>query len=335
MKRSAIPWIITLLMGIYVLSLSFHTKNRIPPTPSYDFYDTTSVILSLSDTNELMDIYGTYNNILEGQRQIVEASPTENGEYRITFKVNSPRPALLYINDEVLEIFLIPDSTLWVSITQNVFSNAIDSVGFEGATANICEYYVNKSQQFGQVHIRSKRNTLDAANFAAYSQGLDSTFKREIDFLSQYHQQDSLPAWFYNFEQNEIVYHKAYLKLATAYNRQIPKEYLDNVPVYNEDAVFSYYYYLYLKAFLADQENSPNLASGNLEAHTLHYMQSADSLLDGEVHDVFLTRLIFNHLKRNRITFSASLIEQYEDNFNRRKYLRFLKAQLKERQKNA
>ena len=43
-----------------------------------------------------------------------------------------------------------------------------------------------------------------------------------------------------NFEKNEVLYHKAYLKLSKAFNRDVSGEYLDQLPVHNEEAVFSY-----------------------------------------------------------------------------------------------
>ncbi|RMG19217.1 MAG: hypothetical protein D6730_21935 [Bacteroidetes bacterium] len=333
MKRATVPWIIALLMCVYVFGLTYHAKNRPPPDPAYDFYDTTLVEVFIFDFQDLPDVYGRYNNIVEGERQLVEAIPDNAGHYRLAFKVNSPRPAVLYIDDEALEILLVPDSTLSISLYLNPSTNRPDSLQFVGYTAPMCQYYLDKSRTFSEVQSHLSRNTLKSEDFADFSRKLDEMALEELRFLSSYG--GSLPHWFFNFERSEILYQKAYLKLANAYKREVPAGYLDEVALNNEDAVFSYYYYLYLKSYLAAiTEHMPlpqTPAWGERERRLLLQMAVADTLLRGEVHDVFLTRMIFNQLKQNQMDFAAHLLEAYRGHFNRRKYERFLQTQYREK----
>ncbi len=333
--RSIIPWTIVLLMSIYVFSLTYHAKNRPPPNPAYDFYDTTVVNVYIFDFLELPDVYGRYNNIVEGERQLVEAIPDNVGYYRLAFKVNSPRPALLYIDDEAIEIFLVPDSSLSISVFFNTTTRLPDSVKFEGYTARICEYYQQKAKKYSEVQAHLSRNTLKSEDFSTFSQRLDELALEATNFLSAYDMSNKLPNWFFNFERSEILYQKAYLKLSNAYNRQISQRYLDEIEINNEDAVFSYYYYLYLKSYISVQEmKSSQTLSRNKDQKDqvfIRQMTIGDTLLVGEMHDVFLTRMIFNQLKQNRLEMAEKMLKKYQGKFNRKKYERFLLAQYKAR----
>jgi hypothetical protein len=89
-------------------------------------------------------VFGTYNNIIEGERQNAKAVQQDDGQYEVTFWVNSPRSAVLYVDDEAIEIFLVPDSSLQVRAVMNSQKRELDSLEFQGYTAGICQYYREK-----------------------------------------------------------------------------------------------------------------------------------------------------------------------------------------------
>ncbi|MEZ4829224.1 MAG: hypothetical protein R3C61_23500 [Bacteroidia bacterium] len=343
MKQPVVPYIIVGIMCIYVYGLTYHAEHRIPPEPAYDFYDTTTVRVVISGTDIAPDIYGRFNNILEGERQLVKARDAGPDQYKLTFQVNSPRPALLFIDDEDLEIFLVPgDTSLVVHATMDQGVYQIDSLEFEGTTAGICKYYKNKTNRFQKVHLRATRNIVDSEDFLQFSLKLDSMAARELSFLAEQEIYDSLPGWFVDFERTEILYQKAYLKLSRAYNRDIPEKLLDRMSIDNEAAVFSYYYYLYLNSYFSSLEEGTLLAGNdndslaNMEEQiTEARIRMADSLLTEGPHDVYITRSLFNHLKNNQVEFVERLFKKYGDRFFSKKYYRFIDWQLKERRKQA
>jgi len=305
-------------MAAYIALLAYRSSNKDLPTPVYAFYDTTFVRIEIDPAAELYDVYGIYNNMLEGQRQLA-------------FQVNSPRPAFVYINDEAIGVFLTPDSSLVMSVNMHLPTFRIDSIHFRGYTSEIAEYYRQKSLRFNNIHLRSSRNTIPMEDFCKYSQILDSMAEKEITFLALYNLKTPLPNWFISFEQSEIAYHKAYLKLSVGSYPDDKSACLDEVPLNNEDAIFSYYYYLYLKAYIKDylmQTTSLALPS-DLNEPTIQ-LTVADTLLTGNIHDVFLTRTIFELIQRNRIDQASLLLEQYRSSFKSKKYLRFLDYQLKQ-----
>ena len=333
MKHSAIPWAMTVIMGLYVYGLTFYAKNRVPPEPSYEFYDTTCVVIRVHDPEAFHDVYGRYNNILEGQYELVKAR-VEANHYKLVFQVNSPRPAMLYVDDQALEIFLVPgDTSLNIDVYVNPLTYQFDSLAFHGRTRNICQYYKDKADRFDQTHIRSKRGIVATGDFDQFTSKLDSMAARELAFLAEREIFAVLPDWFARFEKNEILYQKAYLKLSNAYNQEVSPDLLDQINIDNEGAVFSYYYYLYLKTYLAHYLQKlgppgPKEDEAQMLAYTKAQLQLADSLLSGEPHDVFLTRSIFHQVKQGKTESAKALLVQYESSFHKQKYVRFLRSQI-------
>lgn len=329
MRHPAVPWTLAILLGLYVFALEYYAEHREPPDPSIAFYDTTIVHVQVHTPGEPLEMYldAQFNNILEGKRQTVSALG-EGGSYRLRFEVNSPRPAMLYANNEPLQIFLVPgDTSLHIDLYWAAPYDRIDSARFTGQNADICEYYQAKALQFRQVHLRATRHTVASLDLTRYAAKLDSMAAQELAFLAEREVFTALPTWFALFEKNEILYQRAYLKLAAAYNREPTSEVLDHVLINNPGAVFSYYYYLYLNAYFAQLEGHASTAlsyPNQIERH----VSLADSLLSGGPRDVFLTRVMFQYLNQGRQELAQELFSTYQGSFSRPKYVRFLAAQL-------
>lgn len=321
--NAIIPWVILTLMTVYVFGLSFYANNRKTPEPAFDFYGTTRVQVSLLDRGEQQDsshnVFGSYNNIIEGAKQHVQATRTPEGYYEVNFRVNSPRSATLFIDDEAVEIFLVPDSNLHISSVYDWQNYKLDELAFEGYTAGICGYYHEKEERFGRQHVRAYRTTAYADSMQRHAHILDSLAIQELAYMLIRSAPNDLPDWFIDFEKNEILYQKAYLKLANAYNRETYDGYLDDIPLNDQSAVFSYYYYLYLRTYFQHRTGSTSLS---------RQLTSADSLLQGEVKDVFLTQNIFSLLSSDKKTEAKAYLEKYLNSFGRRKYERFLSKQV-------
>ncbi len=330
MNRTAIPWTLTIILAIWVFGLEQFSENKEEFDPTFEFYDTTTVKVQvwgdLADTAVFVD--GQYNNILEGRRQFVTAQE-RGGFHVLTFQVNSPRQALIYVNDNPVEVFLIPgDTSLTVRVYWPQGGDAIDSVSFEGQTANICRYYEEKEHRFHEVNIRTARHILSPEDFSRYAFKLDSAVARELLLVSEQEVAGLLPSWFAMYEKNEILYHRAYLKLTTAYNRDVPQDLLDPVLLNNQRSVFSYYYYLYLDSYFATSSGIPKGTRGE-KAH-LRKLHLADSLLDGEARDVYLTRIIFSTIRQQESQEASALLDEFKSSFSSPRYRRFLEKQIEE-----
>ncbi|RMG75432.1 MAG: hypothetical protein D6722_01070 [Bacteroidetes bacterium] len=326
MNHSLFPWMIAALMGVFVYGLTYHARYQQPAPPSYQFYDTASVTVEIRGSEELHDIYGRYNNIIEGKRQLVKASQLSESRYRLTFEVNSPRPALLYVDDEPQEVFLVPgDTTLHMSLRYVPETFRFDSVTYRGKVANICDYYQDKRQRFGRVSLRAAPHLIATDTFQVYAAKLDSLAARELAFLAEREVFSTLPQWFVSFEKSDILYQKAYLKLSQAYNREVSPELLDQAPLHNAGAVLSYYYYLYIQTYLSQHfPGNP----GRPQEQVLQHLAVADTMLRGAPHDVFMTRAIFQQLQRGDSSLARELLDRYEGRFVSQKYARFLRTQV-------
>lgn len=338
MNLRFVPWLLVVTIAFFVYGLTYYTENKEKPSPSYDFYEPAIVQLNINGGQSAHNVYGQYNNILEGKREIVQAYQQADRSWRIDFSVNSPRPAMIYIDDELLEIFLVPgDSSLYLSLQIDPETDLIDSLSFAGENASICTYLQSKSRRFQQAQLRANRNLVGATNFAAFAAKLDSMAARELAYLAEQEVFNTLPDWFVQFEKNDILYQKAYLKLSQAYNRDIAPELLDKVLLNNSSAIFSYYYYLYLTAFI---NNEAQLPPGEPQPNDPRYKEwctiqlaTADPLIKHGPHDVFFTRILFNILNNNHLDLAEELLDQYEETFFSKKYVRFLKLQLETRRK--
>lgn len=327
-KNAIYPATLMTLIAAYIALLAYKASNQSLPTPGYDFYDTTYIHIDIKPQAELYDVYGVYNNILEGQRELVKANISEDSVYRLAFQVNSPRPGFVYINNEAINVFLAPDSALHLQVHFNANGQQIDSIQFSGYTAEISRYYKVKSQEFNNVNLRAARNTIALDNFCEYSSTLDSIARQERTFLALHNLDKPLPSWFIRFEQSEIEYHKAYLKLAEYQDTTKSSPCLDELSLSNDEAKFSYYYYLYVKSYIKNfvLDSPTGQSPSDVEVH----LSAADTLLSGEVYDLYMTRTIFELLRRKQIPLAAKLIRQYDEKFSSKKYLRFLEYQLKQ-----
>ncbi len=332
MNRQVIPWIMVMALSVFVFALSWQAKHANPPDPTYDFYDTAYVKVDIHGSEGIHDLFGRYNHILHGQRVLIKANELERGTYLLAFPVFSPRPAVLYVDDEALEIFLQPgDTSLHVDLWYNPAAFAFDSIEFSGAMALVCEYYLSKSQQFNRVHIRGLRNTIESANFGMFSRRLDSLAAWELGMLAEKQVVSRLPEWFVAFERNDILYQKAYLKLSQSLNREIDSSLLDALPLDNQEAEFSYYYYLYLHTWFAD----PSVVLTNLDSLAYvreigRQLELADSVLSQSPHDVFFTRIIFALIHTGKLEEADFMLRKFGQAFESKIYFRYLQKHLKD-----
>lgn len=333
------PFLIMLLVASLVYGLTYHAEHRQKPQPSYDFYQPAVVWISVPDTTAEPAIYGQYHNILEGKREFVESSPVVAGKWRMDFRVNSPRPAMLYINDQPVEVFLVPgDSTLGLNCVLDSLDR-VEKLQFEGDFASICRYLQKKYHRFQQVQVRSNRKLIAETDFPTFTTKLDSMAAHELAFLAEQEVFTTLPPWFVKFEKNDILYQKAYLKRSQAYNRDVDTSLLDQVLINNQAAMFSHYYYLYLSNHLRDiaglSPNPPAATHADYDEWHRQCLIVADQHLIAGPKDVFMTREIFGMLVAQKFELAKEMLNRYQDKFTSKKYLRFLQLQWEIRQKEA
>lgn len=333
------PILMMLIVATLVYGLTYHAEHRQKPQPSYDFYQPAVVWIIAQDSSAELAVYGQYQNILQGKREYVQSTKVTSGQWRMDFRVNSPRPAMLYVNDQAVEVFLVPgDSTLEMILELDSLDQP-QNIRFAGENAKICRYLQKKYQRFQQVQVRSNRKLIAETEFSIYTAKLDSMAAHELAFLTEQEVFTTLPQWFVKFEKNDILYQKAFLKRSQAYNRDIDTSLFDQVLINNQAAMFSHHYYLYLNIHLQGLANiAPSPPPANHPDYdTWHRncLQIADEQLIAGPKDVYMTREIFGLLLNNKLELAAEMLDKYQGQFTSKKYLRFLQLQLEIRQKDA
>ncbi|WNJ15993.1 hypothetical protein [Pontibacter sp. G13] len=326
MNAPVLPWLFTIMLGIYLFGLNYYSSHRTPPGPAYRFYDTTAVHVHISGQAGPHTVFCQHNSILQEQRIFTKARVVTDSTAELVFRINSPRPALLYLNDELIEIFLRPGDTS-LHVFADLKEGVLDSVGFLGGTEQECRYYRERLEEFGESDLRRNYTTLRGSSSLAYSAKLDSLAAQELAFLAKQEIFESLPQWFVDLEKSEILYQIAYLKLNRGPDSTQTDKQTQQLALYNHRALFSYYYYMYLKACFQDKIlKGDSVLSGSKQAQM---MQLADQQLEGSAKDVFMTRTILECLSIGNLLQAEALLSSHQQDFASKRYLRFLQERVR------
>ena len=174
---------------------------------------------------------------------------------------------------------------------------------------------------------------------------IDSVETIELSFLNNYIEENSLPEWFIEYERNQINYRAAFDKTYKINNwkwnnteKEVPINYYDfikDIKINNEDALVSPYYYYFLwqyfDSFLPNEIYKMDV-SERRKIVRLKLFEISDSLLTGEVKDVFRT-LITSQLIIDQGMYSLAedkIVEQ-KSRTNNLKYVNYLENYLKDK----
>jgi peroxiredoxin len=117
-------------------------------------------------------------------------------------------------------------------------------------------------------------------------------------------------------------------------NDIIPMDYFDTInilPVYNPDGIFSYEYYYFVDTYAWSKYITPDLEKADVldrfKVMLPKCLSFADSLLKGEIKDIFLYWTIVNNpITENFNDLADTLIASYKDKFSNPKYEELLVA---------
>ena len=163
------------------------------------------------------------------------------------------------------------------------------------------------------------------------------------NFLKTYNKTNPLPEWYFNYEMNQIVYISAHSKSYYLYYRKwqnideiYPAEYhafLNDIRINNENAVISTYYYYFLTTHFR-KVYPKDMPSLNLDERkrvaALTYLNSTDSLLTGEVNNIFKTYIVSQFIiDLGMYTLAEKIIGELKSKKFSDKYLDYLERFLK------
>lgn len=225
--------------------------------------------------------------------------------------VRTTQNGYVFVGDEKLKLLMIPGDTVHLRIGTAATSPRTFTYSFEGRTTDEQAYYLAKKKEFATEPGQSGLNAGgDAKNLVAFRQQLDSLTQTELTFWNGYKAKHSLPDWFTRFESNEIRYNDAKLRLYMAWyqiyyqgkKQQIPADYysfLDNIPVRNPQAQYSYEYLNFLDQYVQWKLKSANLLTDDPDKNQVVFDKLATQLLGDSLGDFYRIWSISSGVKDN------------------------------------
>jgi len=308
LKSNFYVFIISLIL-LSILSCSQESK---PEFFTFQFDKPATLIVKPINNGKNDSISGWYAPFLSpdymnNYKTIEKVSKNENGEYVLNYYISSPSEVFLSVNNiSRLPIFLIPGDSLFVSIDLSDSSDLLENIRFDGKSSSINNYKIYRRALLKESFWDKCSNLVRAKlPIMKLQHAIDSITIEEMDFFDSYNLKENLPAWYINYQRSEIIYGAAFHK---AYNinswkwDNIGKSitangyiFVDNIVINNDDALISskYYYFLwqYFERFLSDTIFKMEI-SERKQIIAPRLLEISDSLLSGEVKDVFNTFII-------------------------------------------
>ncbi|XWW47005.1 TlpA family protein disulfide reductase [Fibrella sp. USSR17] len=298
--------------GKSVLRIQYQSNSRVRPLFTY-----THKVLPYGDN----------------QRRDSDSILLGSGEKFIHFQVATPQRALLTIANRGSVIYLLPNDTLTLVIDLSP-ATTWESYHFYGKGAAITQYYFDQARSLTRIPERTRALLANhSATLPQYAQRMDSLLQVEQQFLKNYLTQHTLPDWFVEQEQQQILYNDAtYRANAVSYRRFIKMDSIDAVP---KD------FFAFVTPSLLNNQSAAHLADyqsfiNNYFWHIYHQQKPAnqsfkffpalaDKQLSGLAWEVFMARYI-GQLLADAPTEGESLLKHYYPTFRHKLWLDSLTA---------
>ena len=247
-------------------------------------------------------------------------------------------PSLIhvFIGNNGYSFCVIPKDTLKITVSFTD-SSKIQAISFEGNTKSICDYYLEKQQELGYHDLRIPLNRV-SGNPDEILKNTDSLLFTELSFIKNYLGKNQLPEWFVKTEISQITYlcnsfkysQEAYItkRLKKAFNPS--SDYyrsVDTLKIDNQDAIYSYWYYYFLKSHLVHRRlKLEGLSTKDwMDLTTKTALVQASLNLSNDVRDIFSYDYLYSYLKwtKNLDDFD-SIFSTGKSNFTNQEYLTIL-----------
>jgi peroxiredoxin len=222
-------------------------------------------------------------------------------------------------NDIYLTCFLVPFDTLAITINYSKRDSPYQSITYDGEYSEISKYYQEKSEYFSGKDFLSQKgiwaNTI--MDLSVFKNSIDSLTNIELGFLDSYNSNHSLPEWFIDYEKADLQYFAMAIKLdepmllrfLSGSDTQVPDDYFffsDDLPLQNEKAVLSIYYFLSLRSYFMsiwEPEYIKNIPPGDTTINTIKLLVNfSKSKLTPYISDILLARELDLYIDANHIT---------------------------------
>ena len=290
--------IIHLLILILLLGCN-QDKNvdRIKYTP---FSNSVIKINYLTNTSDTLYVEARANtNIPRDGSESSNLLLIDRGTYFLNIEIDRPVSGQVVIGDNFYNVLIEPNDTTEIEIKKE---NGM-RLSFTGKNKEINEYYLKKKESLGYTDIRHPLNgkLTSKSTYRSVKQSTDSIINVEFAFLENYKKMNTLPSWFIDYEFAEITYSGAGFKTVIpnhnkrfkTFSDSLPVDYfnyLENILVNNESAIFSSKYLWFLDDyFLRAIPEGYDKLSGFSRSKQIHsyILAQSKSQLSGQAKDVY------------------------------------------------
>lgn len=251
---------------------------------------------------------------------------TKSGSYFSNVAVDRPLEGEVAINDSIFKCYLIPDDTTIINLT---FRNDKPHLSFQGRTSPFNNYYQAKVKNLRYRNSNSRINSFRTGkvDMRIFKEQVLSLEANEIFFLEEYVKEHQLPLWFAENEIANIQYLSAFwLLYLPEYNKAnnlpsttLPQDYynfLDEVKVGNDKAIFSSNYFSFLDYYFMDGEDRKPLENASGYHRTIMsnslLLPKAEKELNGKAREIYQHYLLANLINKLPSTYPLdSLLAAY------------------------
>ncbi|MGA7721988.1 MAG: TlpA disulfide reductase family protein [Ignavibacteriaceae bacterium] len=334
---------------IFVFTTLQYSQNNIPDFFTFQFNSSSTVIINSNNDNKVHSIWGEFGTLLQNNGITTNTLSSNTFKissliYRISMPTSGIYCSLFMDNDIKLNLFLVPNDTLFVTLDFTDTINVMQNIEFKGRFASINIYLLKKNIDIGnQLSYQRSGVYKSSIDLTAYADSLDSIDNEELKYLNNYNKTNNLPRWYLRYEKNRMAYNSAGKKIiepshseyATSKEVNIPRHYFDflnNIKIDNKESIILIDYYRFLGNYFYEKYFSQEIKHMNYnnerEKKTIAIdLQCADKYLTGEVEDIYkcfiISNAIINHPEISQ--FIDSVINESSNRFNNNKYLSFLK----------
>jgi len=343
------------IISVFIITSLFFiscSKKDKPDVLTFQFEKQATLLVKHNPNNNEHSIVGQYipflsPDYINGYKFSDTFNVDSTDDLILNYKISSPTETNLIVDRNLwLPVFLVPGDTLSISFNLSDSSKIIQSIRFEGKYASINEYKIRRYEKFRE-SFEDKCAELSRSNLSVMKlqNAIDSVATVELDFFNNYLEKNSLPNWYINYERDQIIYRAAFDKVVKIdswkwahIEEKIPNNYynfINNIKINNEDAFISQYYYyflwIYFNRFLPNDIYKMDV-SERRKILGSEYLKISDSLLTGEIKEIFNTFIISHFIiDDGMFQLATENIEKQKLGKDNLKYADYLEGYLKDR----
>lgn len=260
-----------------------------------------------------------------------------SNEYILTYNLSSPSETELIINNLILYLFLVPGDTLFMTLNISELNKSLDNIHFKGDYAIINEYKLQRLKKYGKYFEQKCAELFNANNDTKILQtSIDSVKAVELNFLNSFAKNVRLPEWYLTYETNQIIYNSAFIKIAYK-EPELYSDFLNEIEINNSDAIICPNYYGFLNIHFENLFRKELLKMDIAERKRemgFRYLKAIDSLLTGEVKEIYRTYIIYSFIiDFGMYELASKIINEEKEQNNDSKYVKYLEGYLEDRMK--